>query len=294
MLDIRGWEDNLSLVDTRHCQVVTIKLQSIIMASVGSIRARFEQAIAQNETRAPVSGGMYLSARLSKQKQHPSASSSSSQCNSPAKKSSRKSSRPPTSPKKTIRSQKKHCQTNKGCTDSVTSRTVSESESDTSGELKASKTTVAQHSPKLPQKEVKAPTQLSPRKSKGAGGMKKRSSICRHVEIPQSIDEEKEEMVGCTIVTCDKVDMDGSLVLNFDDEAGFLVQSPRTSPRKGSMVNMERECNASQGSTLSRSSPQIRRLPRDLDFDSDDSSMSDDDSEGLVKHRQMAPKPRFW
>lgn len=260
--------------------------------SVGSIRAQFEQKIAEHEHSTTELGGMYLPARLTKQTRSP-------------RKSPTKPSRPPISPKKTSRIRQNIKQSFQCSGESVTSRTISESESDGSSELKlAGNTTAIQpyHSPKREKPKSTAKVSLSPQQSpkrerNRCSGMMKRNSICRPVDIPRSIDEEKEEMVGCTIIMCDeKADLEGSLVLNFDDEAAFAVQSPR----KGSMMNTGNDSysQTSQGSTLSRTSPQIRRLPRDLDFDSDDSSMSDDDSEGLAKHRQTArkalPKPRFW
>jgi hypothetical protein len=275
---------------------------------VGDIRAQIEQKIGQTDIALEgETGGMYLAARLVKQKIAATSKGMTSSRSSETLPTKQKqfttsnkpsrSSRPPHSPSKTSRSRNNNGPSNhstygdKGSTEfSVTSRTTCGSDTEySSGEFKP---TTSSSSP-----------MRHPAKDRVAT---KRASICqkRFVDIPQSIDEEKEEIVGCTIVMCDINALEGSMwIMNLDNDEEV---GSNFSPRRGSIVSRSNNMDESEqsinsrGSTLSRSSPQIRSLPRDVDFDSDDSSMSDDDSAGLAKHRQQQrvrkplPKPRYW
>lgn len=291
---------------------------------VGDIRAQIEQKIGQTgNAHEGETGGMYLAARLVKQKiaatsKGMTSSSRSISETSPTKQKARSTtsnkpssnSRPPHSPSKTSRFRNNNGPANqstygdKGGTDfSVTSRTTCASDTEcSSGEFIKPTTTPTVVRPSTTTSS--SSPMRNPAKDRVAAT--KRASICqkRFVDIPQSIDEEKEELVGCTIVMCDIDVLEGSMcIMNLDDEE----VGSNFSPRHGSMVSRSNNMDESEqsinsrGSTLSRSSPQILRLPRDVDFDSDDSSMSDDDSAGLAKHRQKQqrvrkplPKPRYW
>jgi hypothetical protein len=276
----------------------SVQQNKLMGTRVGDIRARFEETIAQNAAKVPETGGMYLAARLAKQQKCPiettrttgGAEVSTTATRNPqeqqqqAKRSLNSSNHhlPPKSPTKT-----RH----RGCPaserESVSSRTVS-MESDASSSVNSDSTKPRQNSTK----ERFVAT--------------RRASICpkRTVDIPQSIHEDKEAIACPAIVLCGTDQLNGSLVFPFDDDASISVASPRRS----SMVSLVEDCEqsrSSRGSTLSRSSPQIQRLPRDVDFDSDDSSMSEDEAEGLGKYRRGTrrqqqqqqkpiPKPRYW
>jgi hypothetical protein len=273
---------------------------------VNGIRAQIEQKIGETGNALEgETGGMYLAARLVKQKNASTSKGMTSSRSSETLPTKQKqlatsnkpsSSRPPHSPSKTSRSRNNtgpaihSTYGDLGSTEfSVTSRTTCASESESSS---------AEFKPTASSSPMR-----NPAKDRVAT---KRASICqkRFVDIPQSIDEEKEEIVGCTIVMCDINALEGSMwIMNLDNDEEV---GSNFSPRRGSIVSRSNNMDESEqsinsrGSTLSRSSPQIRSLPRDVDFDSDDSSMSDDDSAGLAKHRQQQrvrkplPKPRYW
>lgn len=91
-----------------------------------------------------------------------------------------------------------------------------------------------------------------------------------------------------------KAVLEMSLVLKFDDES--CLSPRRSSTVGGSQTSWEED--TSTKSSISRMSPKIRSLPRDLDFDESESSncTADDDSEVLGECMKLARnKPsRFW
>lgn len=133
--------------------------------------------------------------------------------------------------------------------------------------------------------ESDASTIASPKQKSKPTTWPHRASIGGNlIDIPESTAFENTEEI-----------LDMSIVLSFDEDETFA------SPRRGSMCCSQdwADDERSVKSSISRMSPKIRSLPRDLDFDSSSSSVSLDEEDSEVLQQSMRDSrkpaaPRFW
>lgn len=263
---------------------------------VKSLLAKFEETICENR-KANVSSGMYLSTMLSK------------------------NAGPPGKLSKVTSTRKAHISKPKSIklaseAVSVTSRTATETDHDSFSHQKSAR--IDTNHPKNGSRVTFPDRSITAKNGKGQARSESRSSVSQrfsrrpsitaagrrtsyadicNVNIPERIDEESDcvdyTMACMRSVAFDFADDDTVSVLSSKSFASGSKQGSVVS--KTSATREGEDDDKSVCSAISRSSPRLLGLPRDVEFDSDYSSSSESDcDEYVTEHKVARTSPRFW